>query len=88
MSTSRNELEALKAAALAKGFEWGESQKWYEGHLEGEIIVARTDTGTLSDSTREGPVSLRREFTFEVGDREYAVVHDPAFGVLFAPIDP
>ena len=75
---STSELEDLKTAALAEGFEWGES-RWYEGHVEGEIIVARTDTGTLSDSTREGPVSLRREFTFEVGGQEYAVVHDPSF---------
>ncbi len=88
MSTSRNELEALKAAALAKDFEWGESQKWYEGHLEGEIIVARTDTGTVPDSMREGPAHVRRMLTVEVGDRKYAIGKDSAFGVLFAPLDP
>ncbi len=87
MTLSMSELEDLKSAALAEGFEWGES-RWYEGHVEGEIIVARTDRGTLSDSMREGSVSLRRELTFEVGGREYAVVHDPAFGVLFARVDP
>ena len=84
---SRNELEALKAVARARGLEWGD-QNWYEGHLDGEFIVAQTDTGTVSDSTREGLVRLRREFTFELGGREYAVVQDSAFGVLFAPVDP
>ncbi len=81
-----SEFGALKAAALARGLEWGD-QNWYEGRLDGEIIVAQTDTGTVSDSTREGLVRLRREFTFELGGREYAVVHDKAFGVLFAPVD-
>ena len=39
VTLSMSELEALKAAALAEGFEWGGSRR-YEGHLEGEIIVA------------------------------------------------
>ena len=77
----------LKAAALDKGFEWGESQKWYEGHLDGEIMVAWTDTAPMSDPMRTGPARVRREnLTIEVDGRKYAVGKDPAFGVLFAPV--
>ena len=83
-----SELDDLKAAARAKGFVWGESQNWSEGHLEGEIIVAPTDTAPMSDPTREGPALVRPELTFEVDDREYAVGKDPVFGVLFARVDP
>ena len=84
--TSRGELEEVKEAALAKGFEWAESQNWYEGHLEGEFIVARTDTGTLSDSMRVGPANVRLTHTVQVGDRQYVIGKDRAFGVLFARV--
>ena len=83
-----SELEDLKAAAEASGFEWGESQNWYEGHIEGEFIVAPTDTAPMSDPMREGPASVRPELAVQVGDREYAIGKDPIFGVLFARVDP
>ena len=83
---STSELEELRAAALAEDFEWGES-RWYEGHLEGEFIVARTDRGTVSDSMREGPAHVRSKWTCEVDGRKYAVGKDRAFGVLFARVD-
>ncbi len=83
-----SELGDLKVAALAKGFVWRESQNWYEGHLEGEIIVAPTDRAPLSDSTRQGPASVRPTHTAQVDDQEYAIGKDPTFGVLFARIEP
>ena len=63
MTTSRIELEAVKAAALAKGFDWADSQQWYEGHLEAGIIVAPTDQAPGSDPMRTGPARVRRELT-------------------------
>ena len=75
-----SELEDLKAAALAEGFVWGESQNSYKGHLEGEFIVAWTDTAPMSDPKRRGPAYVRPELTCEVGDREYAIGKDRAFG--------
>ncbi len=83
-----SELGDLKAAASAKGFVWGESQTWYEGYLDGEFIVAWTDTGTVSDPKRRGPAYVRPELTFQVGGREYVIGKDRASGVLFARVDP
>ena len=83
-----SELGDLKAAASAKGFVWGESQNWYEGHLDGEFIVAWTDTAPMSDPKRRGPAYVRPELTFQVGGREYVIGKDRAFGVLFARVDP
>jgi len=86
---STSELEHLKAAALAEDFEWGESEsRWYEGHLEGEFIVAQTDRAPLTDSTHEGLAHVRPTHTVQVGDHKYAIGKDRTFGVLFAHIDP
>ena len=56
MGTSPSDLFELRAAASARGFEWLESQNWYEGRLEGEFVVAQTDTAPITDPTR-GPCS-------------------------------
>ena len=87
MTTSRIALEAVKAAALAKGFDWADSQQWYEGHLEAGIIVAPTDQAPGSDPMRTGPARVRRELTVHVDSQEYAVGKDQIFGVLFARVD-
>ncbi len=88
MSTNRRELIELKAAASAGGIEWGESQKWYEGRLEGKFIVAPTDKAPMSGTTRTGPASVRPKLTVQVDGREYAIGKDRAVGVLFARVDP
>ncbi len=59
-----SELRDLKAEASAKGFEWDESRNWYEGYLDGEFIVAWTDTAPMSDPKRSGPAYVRPELTF------------------------
>ena len=83
---STSELEELKAAALAEDFEWDES-RWYEGHLEGEFIVAQTDRAPLTDSTHEGLAHVRPTHTVQVGDQKYAIGKDRTFGVVFARVD-
>ena len=50
-----SELEALKAAASARGFEWGESQNLYEGHLKGEFMPSVTGSLPRHDSVISDP---------------------------------
>ena len=69
-------------------FEWLEAQKWYDGHFDGEFVVAQTDTAPMSDPMHKGPVRIRPDLTVQVGGCEYAIGKDPIFGVLFAPVDP
>ena len=83
----KSEFEEQKAAASAEGFEWRDSQDWYEGRLEGEFIVAPTDKAPRTDSTRKLPFIVRPTHAFEVNGREYAIGKDPTFGVAFARID-
>ena len=80
---SKNELGTLKAAALAEGFEWGESQEWYEGQLEGECIVV---TVPITDPTHKRAVLVVSTHTVQVHDRKYAMGKDGDFGVLFARV--
>ena len=87
MSTSTTELIELKAAAKAVGFEWRDSENWYEGRLDGEFIVAPKDKAPRTDSTHKVPFIVRPTHIFGVDGREYAVGKDPDFGVAFARVD-
>ncbi len=86
MSTSTEQLAALKDAALAQGFEWGDLE-WREGHFKDQIIVAMTDRAPISKPMWEGPAKLRQEKIVQVDGRKYAIAKHFEFGVLFAHID-
>ena len=60
---------------------WRDYQGWYDGRLEGEFIVARTDTGTVLNPMGEGPVRLRLQETVEVDGHRSSHVCKSGTGV-------